>query len=205
MLGLLCCGDAAVRELSVTSDQEARSKQNHVPPFLARHLPVAPKSNHSRTYENQGVGVPLQKVISDQRSGGKKKQIPRPRRSARGAQFALRGPTRQTAARKRKSGRCARDDGEEGQEKGRWVARSGDGADMGRRSPAPLHEQEKPRKPTFPVRNRDAHPAEGRPLHERPQDPGKKSNLGHPHVAPAVSGAEIGGKVLNETGHASKS
>jgi len=33
------------------------------------------------------------------------KQIPPPRRSARGAQNALRGPTRQTAARKRKSGR----------------------------------------------------------------------------------------------------
>jgi hypothetical protein len=43
------------------------------------------------------------------------KTVPRPRRSARGAQNALRDPTRQTTARHKESGRSARDDsGEKG-------------------------------------------------------------------------------------------
>jgi len=40
--------------------------------------------------------------------------IPPPRRSARGAQIALRGPTRQKAALKRKSGRCGPFDSAQG-------------------------------------------------------------------------------------------
>src|SRR5208337_2431352 len=47
--------------------------------------------------------------------------------------------------------------------------------------------------------------SEDRPLHKRPQDPGKKSNLGHPPVPPSARRAEIGGRVLTDIDYATKS